>query len=249
MSLKGTPLWLTIFFLVMLAICPPSQGDEYQPLVIEVGAYQSEPGTLTYKIKPGDTLFSICRKHNVEVSLVSALNDITNANKIKSGQEIIIPLELSFDTPVVVTTGSVKERNVSIQSVGSRVSSRTNNGFMMVPTTGVISSLFGPRKGEFHTGLDIANDLGTPIYAAQSGKVIFTGWRGNYGRAVIIDHMNGYQTLYGHNSKIIIKSGQIVKAGQLISQMGSTGRSTGPHLHFEVYHNNKVVNPIEYISR
>ena len=233
----------------MIVICPPIQGAEYEPLVIKVSAYQSEPGTLTYKIKPGDTLFSICRKHNVEISLVTALNDLTNANKIKAGQEIIIPLEVSFATPVSVTTTSVEKRDVSIQSVGSRLSSRTNNGFMMVPTTGTISSLYGPRKGEFHTGLDIANYLGTPIYAAQSGKVTFTGWRGNYGRTVIIDHLNGYKTLYGHNRKIIVKSGQIVKTGQLISQMGSTGRSTGPHLHFEVHYNNKVVNPLEYISK
>lgn len=248
MSFKRITSWLTICFLFMIVVSPAIQGAEYKPLVIEAAAYQSEPGTLTYKIKPGDTLFSICRKHNVEISLVTALNDLTDANKIRAGQEIIIPLEIFLATPVLDGTTDVEKRNVAIQSVGSRLSSRTNNGFMMVPTTGTISSLYGPRRGEFHTGLDIASDLGTPIYAAQSGKVIFTGWRDNYGRTVIIDHLNGYKTLYGHNSKVLVKSGQIVRAGQLISQMGTTGRSTGPHLHFEVYYDNKVVNPLEYIQ-
>lgn len=249
MSAKNITSWLAIIFLFMVVVSSPIQGAEYKPLVIEVSAYQSELGTLTYKINQGDTLFSICRKHNVEVSLVAALNSLANVNKINVGQEIIIPLELSSATPVSVTTTSVEKQNVAIQSVGSRLSSRSNNGFMRVPTTGTISSLYGPRRGEFHTGLDIANDLGTPIYAAQSGKVTFTGWRGNYGRAVIIDHLNGYKTLYGHNSKILVKSGQVVKAGQMLSQMGSTGRSTGPHLHFEVYYKDKVVNPLQYISK
>ena len=162
MSSKSITSWLTIFFLFMIVVSPAIQGAEYKPLVIEAAAYQSEPGTLTYKIKLGDTLFSICRKHNVEISLVTALNDLTDANKIRAGQEIIIPLEIATATPVLNRTPNEEKRNVAIQSVGSRLSSRTNNGLMMVPTTGTISSLYGPRRGEFHTGLDIANDLGTP---------------------------------------------------------------------------------------
>ncbi len=112
-----------------------------------------------------------------------------------------------------------------------------------------ITSGFGVRfhpilkKWRPHHGVDYAAPYGTPVHAVAGGKVIFAGWRGGYGKAVVIKHKNGYQTLYGHLGRILVKAGQHVDQGQTIGLVGSTGLSTGPHLHFEVRHYGRRINP------
>lgn len=119
----------------------------------------------------------------------------------------------------------------------------------MFPVSGIITSTFGYRKDpfsrvyDFHTGIDISNKKGTPIRASGDGTVIKAGWDSGYGELVIIDHGNGYESLYGHNSKIVVNTGQDIKRGQVIAYMGSTGRSTGVHCHFEIRFNGKPVDP------
>jgi murein DD-endopeptidase MepM/ murein hydrolase activator NlpD len=94
-----------------------------------------------------------------------------------------------------------------------------------------------------HTGLDIAARSGTPIRAALAGRVKFVGWKGGYGKTIIIEHPNGYETLYGHCSAFNCKAGQTVKRGEQIGKVGTTGVSTGPHVHFEVKKGGKRMNP------
>lgn len=118
------------------------------------------------------------------------------------------------------------------------------------PARGVISSPFGLRWGgsDFHPGMDIANDMGTPIYATADGVVSVAGWNsGGYGNMVDIDHGNGVMTRYGHASYVVVTAGQHVKRGQIIAYMGSTGFSTGPHVHYEVRVNGQPVDPAGYI--
>lgn len=105
------------------------------------------------------------------------------------------------------------------------------------------------RKKKLHTGIDIGISYGKNIVAAQSGKVIHSGWLGGYGKVVMIDHGGGIVTLYAHNSSIVVKEGQQVKRGQTISKCGSTGMSTGPHLHFEVRENGQYVDPLKYVKK
>lgn len=119
---------------------------------------------------------------------------------------------------------------------------------------GWLSSYFGVRADPFtghlarHEGIDIAGKLGTKILTVASGVVTWSGDRYGYGNLVEINHGNGYVTRYGHNSKLLVKVGETVKKGQAIALMGSTGRSTGPHVHFEVWRNGHVVDPLKYVQ-
>lgn len=120
------------------------------------------------------------------------------------------------------------------------------------PASRYISSSFGNRLHptlnvwKFHTGIDIGCSAGKDIVAAASGKVIMSQWYGGYGNCVMIDHGGGIVTLYGHASKLLVSKGQVVKQGQVIALVGSTGRSTGPHLHFEVRKNGQYIDPMSY---
>lgn len=123
----------------------------------------------------------------------------------------------------------------------------TATGAFLMPTRGSISSRYGMRNGRMHRGLDIAARIGTAIKAADGGKVVFAGRKGAYGNLVEIDHGNGYITRYGHCSTINVKKGDKVYKGQVIAKVGNTGRSTGPHLHFEVIKNGRNQNPANYV--
>jgi murein DD-endopeptidase MepM/ murein hydrolase activator NlpD len=131
---------------------------------------------------------------------------------------------------------------------GKKVPIYVATGDFLRPSRGSLSSRFGSRWGRMHEGIDFAASTGSPIYAADSGKVTFAGTRSGYGLCVMINHGNGYQTLYGHASKLLVKAGQSVKKGERIANVGSTGRSTGPHLHFEVRKNGVPKNPLNYIN-
>lgn len=121
------------------------------------------------------------------------------------------------------------------------------------PLGGRYSSYYGKRidpifrTNSFHTGLDIASSHGTPVGASRKGRVISAGWMGGYGNAVIIDHGEGYRTLYGHLSTINVRQGAYVDAGRFIGRVGSTGLSTGPHLHFTLWHYNRLINPMKVL--
>lgn len=129
------------------------------------------------------------------------------------------------------------------------------SGNLYWPTTNrLITSTFGYRIHPlwgirmFHSGIDISGSYGDPIYAVDSGRVIYSGWQSGYGKVIIIDHGNGMSTLYAHCSQLLVGEGEQVKKGQLIGRVGSTGWSTGPHLHFEIRKNGTPVNPISMVK-
>ncbi|MEM9903928.1 MAG: peptidoglycan DD-metalloendopeptidase family protein [Cyanobacteria bacterium P01_D01_bin.44] len=139
------------------------------------------------------------------------------------------------------------------QKVAATTGGIVGTGQMIFPTAGSITSRFGTRihpvlgYRRFHAGVDFGASHGTTITAADSGQVIFSGWYGGYGNAVIVDHGGGLTSLYGHASKLLVSEGQSVQQGQAIAKVGSTGLSTGPHLHFEVRRNGSPVNPMEFL--
>lgn len=140
----------------------------------------------------------------------------------------------------------MKKQNISIGAFSMAGSTMPS----IWPAPGDVSSPYGLRWGgtDFHPGMDIANDFGTPIVATADGTVVEAGWNsGGYGNMVDIDHGNGYMTRYGHAQQVVVSAGQYVHRGQVIAYMGSTGYSTGPHVHYEVMVNGQRVNPVGFL--
>ncbi|MBU2700695.1 murein DD-endopeptidase MepM/ murein hydrolase activator NlpD [Sporomusaceae bacterium BoRhaA] len=175
-----------------------------------------------HQVKPGDTLWSLAKEYQVDLDRLRSANDIEQ-NRIEVGEKLFIP-------------GGRPRSEVAISRGG-------DNRFQW-PTIGEISSPFGYRDGRMHEGVDIANNAGTSVQAARDGKVTFAGWCSGYGYTIEIDHGQGVSSLYGHLSDYYVHVGQFVRQGQSVAVMGSTGNSTGPHLHFEVRHQGTPVNPL-----
>lgn len=200
-----------------------------------------------HKVRAGDTLSTIANSYGVGINTIVQANGIANQNALAIGQELIIP----GGKPKVIATaetsrGSVKRTTTSktTASTGSGAQKGSLGIAFGWPVRGRITSGFGSRWGSIHTGIDIAVPSGTPVKASRGGTVTSAGWMNGYGYAVIIDHGDGYSTLYGHNSKLLVSVGEHVDAGQVIARSGSTGHSTGPHVHFEIRRSGKPINPL-----
>lgn len=177
-----------------------------------------------YKVKSGDTLAAVVKKYGGDLEKTLAINDLPLDGAILVGQEIVI---VNGAPPRVPTPSTPR------YSAPSYASSAVSAGYFIYPTT-------GRNWGRIHAnnGVDVANSCGTGIYAAAEGTVIISdgvGWNGGYGKYITIRHPNGVITLYSHHSQNLVSAGQKVLQGQLIAYMGTTGRSTGCHLHFEVH--------------
>lgn len=167
----------------------------------------------------------------------------TKVNGITTHQEVLSSTVLKEPVNEVVAVGT----KVVYYTASRGTSSVSAQGFIR-PCPGILTSNYGWRSGEFHSGVDLAASTGTPIVASKAGTVVYSGWKGSLGYCIIIDHGNGVQTVYGHNSQLIASVGSCVSQGQTIALMGSTGRATGPHCHFEVRINGNSQNPWNYID-
>lgn len=187
-------------------------------------------------VKSGDTISKIADKYDAETEDVLIYNGIEKGTGLKQGDIIFVPNGIIKS--VVVT-------KTKTTSGGTTISSNTKapSGYYVRPAAGIITSPYGPRKGGFHYGVDIGNKRGTTIVAAASGvvtKVVKgcaegnTSCGGRYGNYVLIDHPNGTSTMYAHLNSVSVSVGTSVAQGKKIGTLGNTGRSTGPHLHYEV---------------
>lgn len=188
---------------------------------------------IVYTVKNGDTLSKVVEKNNVSLKQLLDVNEL-NSEVLTVGQQLFLP-------------GAILDQQTLKNAMGDRFLMPIQAKFRWSSPYGArIDPIAGVKS--FHTGTDMACPTGTPILAAMSGKVITTGVNRIYGNYVIIDHGNGYQTLYAHMSKIIAAKGQWVSQGTRIGLVGSTGYSTGPHLHFTVYKNGKMINPMTVLK-
>ncbi len=199
-----------------------------------------------YTVQKGDTLNSIIKKYGGDAQKVLDTNHLVDANAIQPGQDIIIP---GGQPPAPVVTTPTRSLLTQVYSGNTQgtppASAPASTAKFIWPTTDHgINQYF---RGKYHTGVDIAGHTGNPIYAAASGTVVYAAFdNSGYGLHIVINHGNGYETLYGHTSKIYVTVGQHVTQGQTIALLGSTGHSTGPHLHFEVRVGGGFLNPLSF---
>lgn len=201
---------------------------------------------VSYTVKKGDTLQDIAKKYSVDAqSIVDfPFNDISDDLQVTSGEVLILP---DGTPPEAKATPKPQIQSSNYSSKGSsRSYSAPAGGSFIWPTTYVyISTYFS----WWHPGIDLPNPAAPPIHAAAAGTVTYAGWDNTgYGNLVVIDHGNGYTTRYAHQSHILVTVGQHVSQGQVIGIMGSTGRSTGTHLHFEIRYNGVAINPLSILK-
>lgn len=193
-----------------------------------------------YIAESGDTLESIASRYGLTVSAVQAVNEDILPASVSQGDEVALPWVPSVMVHPDFSTGADRGwRTAALEMLPQNFDSTLH-----WPVTGSISSRYGWRWGRMHRGLDIQGPVGTPIEAVLDGVVSFAGWdRGGYGYRVDISHPNGMTTLYAHGQQILVDVGDRVTRGQPIMTRGSTGRSTGPHLHFEIRRNGVAIDP------
>ncbi len=172
-----------------------------------------------------------------------------NGNAVATGIVIPVPAPRTYKLPALAPIPSVPQVAINSYNAVQTTNQATPPAGVAWPAKGTFTSGYGRRWGRMHKGIDIAAPVGTPIVAAADGVVVVSGWdSGGFGNRVDIQHADGTRTLYGHNSRLLVAVGQQVKQGQQISAMGSTGHSTGPHLHFELHvAGGSAVNPVAYL--
>jgi len=197
---------------------------------------------ITHKVVAGETIGSIAKKYKVEEEDIQTANKLSANDKLKIGDKFFIPGGKKYSLPAYTPktyTGFSAIKDIVAPSAKPAAGNKMN-----WPTVGSrITQYYSWR----HHGLDIANKIGTPIYAADSGTVEMVGWGQGYGNQIVINHGGGKKTRYAHLSKFYVKKGDQVSKGQSIAAMGSTGWSTGSHLHFEVIIGGRKYNPLNYI--
>ncbi|MFZ3170983.1 MAG: peptidoglycan DD-metalloendopeptidase family protein [Carboxydocellales bacterium] len=233
--------------------------------------------TITHIVQPGDTLSELAKTYDAQVERIISDNDLADANLLLVGQELAIPaprLASVFAATKQIrsrgTAGTVKvmsgeaveaaeavepaESVEAAEAQASRVNEDLASGDedgklsqLRWPLAGTISSPFGQREQRFHEGLDIVAPEGDAFRAALAGRVVFSGARGTYGNAVILWHGNGLRTLYAHASRLLVEQGAWVNQGDAVGEVGSTGHSTGPHLHFELLLYGTPLDPSKYL--
>jgi murein DD-endopeptidase MepM/ murein hydrolase activator NlpD len=205
-------------------------GDKLSILPID-GVY--------YTVKSGDTLSRIARTYNVTTKEIKEYNGIQSADTLSIGAKLLLP---GGEAPSP-TSSARSSATVSRLFTAPSKQAPAVGGWVWPTDWHVMTQYYGWR----HTGIDVDGDYSTFSYAARDGVVIYSGWRTGYGITVEVNHGDGYVTRYAHHSKNFVSKGQTVTAGQALAQTGTTGRSTGTHLHFEIIKNGRFQNPLDYV--
>lgn len=187
-----------------------------------------------YTVQPGDSLWELASRYDFSLEDLLASNpQVDNPGHLQIGQVLILPATGGAEPAVAATISPVPG---------------LGDAFAW-PVFAPLSSPFGPRGGRNHNGIDLAAQMGDPIKAARDGDVILAGTVSGYGETIILRHQDGTRTLYAHCSRLLVQSGERVRQNEVIALVGSTGRSTGPHLHFEIIVNNKAHDPLLYLPK
>lgn len=189
------------------------------------------------KLKPGDSIEALSERYKVPAPVIQTMNQIENPRKLQIGQRLKIALRPDNRQMVQGPIYNYGQSNTPPQEDRDSGIEQGllfgGEGSLLMPVKGRISSGFGRRGRRMHEGIDIRARMHQPIHAAQSGRIVFAGWKRGYGRTVVIRH-DEIKTLYAHCQKLLVSRGDWVTKGQRVATVGRTGRASGPHLHFEV---------------
>jgi len=197
---------------------------------------------IRHRVAPGETLYRIGKAYGVSHEELARLNGIADPARIEVGQTIVIPhARAHLPVEVITPVGAQADRPAP------RELPEGPAPFIWPVTSGVVTSDFGPRGESHHDGVDISAPVGTPVRAVRAGRVLYSDRLRGYGNLIIVDHGQGYATVYAHNLDNRARAGDQIRQGEVIASVGETGRTSGPNLHFEVRKDNVARNPLFYL--
>ncbi|BDG08765.1 M23 family metallopeptidase [Anaeromyxobacter paludicola] len=225
---------LACAFLLLAAGCGLHRGEAIAP------SLHPEPDLagVLHEVKRGETLYRIARAYGLPLSELMEANGLSDPRKLEPGTSLFVP-------------GASREVEVPALAAGrpeAEADEPAGEHALRWPIRGLLYSRYGQRQGQRHDGIDIAAPEGTVIGAAAPGKVVYAGEQSGYGSIVILKHASGLVTLYAHASALLVREGEEVDAGAPIAKVGQSGRTTGPHLHFEVREGARPRNPMLYLQ-
>ena len=240
---------------------PAEASDELEFIsAVDAESLRTTPPVLTpppvgntARVQSGDSLNTFLSRNGLTWDELRKLNPGLDLSEMAVGRELTVAKASSASRllairPTVSGGASWPRRpqfKIPVNQAPGSSAPRSFDSSYSWPTKGIFTSGYGWRWGRMHKGIDIANNTGTPIHAARDGIITYSGWSSGYGYLVEMSHADGESTRYAHNSRLLVKKGQVVPKGARISLMGSTGRSTGPHLHFEIRRSGgAAVNPL-----
>ncbi len=235
MTIRATLVRSAIVGVCVLAACTP-QTLRAPPRGAQ-GIY--------HVVRPGENLFRIGKAYGLSHEELARVNGIKHPDQIRVGQRLFIPAA-TRQLPVELITPA--ELAPVVSKPEQQPPSLPEDVFLW-PVNGKINSTFGPRGSSFHDGVDIGVPEGTPIHAIDKGEVIYSDRLRGYGNIVILRHSGNMVSVYAHNEVNLVHEGQTVDRGAIVGRVGSTGRVTGPHLHFEIRRNNVAQDPLHYLPQ
>lgn len=202
---------------------------------------------MVHYVEAGENLYRIGLRYGVAPREIARANGIRDVRTLRVGQRLFVPRPSAKAPRAAAAVRRSAGNEARARALARKAAIRPSSPRFAWPARGRLSSRYGVRRGRPHEGIDIAAARGTPIFAAEGGRVIESGRLRGYGKVVILKHAGRYRTIYAHASRLLVRKGQFVERGQKIAEVGSTGRSSGPHLHFEVRLDETPHDPLAYL--
>jgi murein DD-endopeptidase MepM/ murein hydrolase activator NlpD len=211
-------------------------------VVVGLAACGGGPAGIRHRVERGENLYRIGKAYGVTFQELARVNKIDDPNRIEVGQELVIPHATRHLPVELITPERAQEDRPTLRELP-----QGPTPFVWPVPDGVPFSDFGPRGATHHDGIDIGSPVGTPVRAARAGRVIYADTLRGYGNLVIVEHDDGYATVYAHNRENHATPGEEVQQGEVIAEVGDTGTASGPNLHFEIRKDNVARNPRFYL--